>query len=141
MPESPKEFALFVTCLADLLRPSVGFAAIKLIKDAGCAVTVPNVRKKTGAAHVATPPEHVIRARSQSDQETQTNLFIEMAEGVATSIARIPSLADVACFLARHNLPHQVKPMTIPCCRGSTGRPKPLWKLHLAQRPMYSGEF
>jgi L-lactate dehydrogenase complex protein LldE len=33
--------ALFVTCLADLFRPSVGFAALKLLRDAGCEVLVP----------------------------------------------------------------------------------------------------
>ena len=27
---------LFVTCLIDLMRPSVGFAAVKLLEDAGC---------------------------------------------------------------------------------------------------------
>ncbi len=32
---------LFVTCLVDLFRPSVGFAAIKLIEEAGCTVDVP----------------------------------------------------------------------------------------------------
>ena len=33
--------ALFVTCLVDLFRPTVGFAAIKLLEDAGCTVEVP----------------------------------------------------------------------------------------------------
>lgn len=33
--------ALFVTCLVDLFRPSVGFAAVKLLEDAGCVVEVP----------------------------------------------------------------------------------------------------
>ena len=33
--------ALFVTCLVDLHRPTVGFAAIKLLEDAGCTVVVP----------------------------------------------------------------------------------------------------
>lgn len=33
--------ALFVTCLADLMRPSVGFAAVKLLEQAGCEVSVP----------------------------------------------------------------------------------------------------
>lgn len=33
--------ALFVTCLVDLIRPSVGFAAVKLLEDAGCQVFVP----------------------------------------------------------------------------------------------------
>ena len=32
---------LFVTCLVDLFRPSVGFAAVKLLEDAGCSVEVP----------------------------------------------------------------------------------------------------
>ena len=33
--------ALFVTCLVDLFRPTVGFAAVKLLEDAGCTVEVP----------------------------------------------------------------------------------------------------
>ncbi len=33
--------ALMVTCLVDLMRPSVGFAAVKLLEDAGCEVIVP----------------------------------------------------------------------------------------------------
>lgn len=33
--------ALFATCLVDTLRPSVGFAAVKLLEDAGCTVEVP----------------------------------------------------------------------------------------------------
>jgi len=32
---------LFVTCLADVMRPSVAFAAVKLLEDAGCSVEVP----------------------------------------------------------------------------------------------------
>lgn len=32
---------LFITCLADLMRPSIGFAAAKLLEDAGCEVIVP----------------------------------------------------------------------------------------------------
>ncbi len=32
---------LFVTCLVDLVRPNIGFAALKLLEDAGCTVIVP----------------------------------------------------------------------------------------------------
>jgi L-lactate dehydrogenase complex protein LldE len=39
-PASPR-VSLFVTCLADLFRPSVAFASIKLLEQAGCEVTVP----------------------------------------------------------------------------------------------------
>lgn len=38
--EKPR-VGLFVTCLVDLFRPTVGFAAVKLIEDAGCSVEVP----------------------------------------------------------------------------------------------------
>jgi L-lactate dehydrogenase complex protein LldE len=33
--------ALFVTCLVDLMRPRIGFAAIELLEAAGCEVLVP----------------------------------------------------------------------------------------------------
>src|SRR6266852_347348 len=36
-----RHVGLFVTCLVDLIRPSVGFAAAKLLADAGCSVEVP----------------------------------------------------------------------------------------------------
>ena len=38
--EAPR-VGLFVTCLVELMRPSVGFAAVKLLEDAGCQVEVP----------------------------------------------------------------------------------------------------
>jgi L-lactate dehydrogenase complex protein LldE len=55
---------LFVTCLVDLFRPTVGFATIKLIEDAGCEVFVPatqtccgqpsyNAGDRDGAARLA----------------------------------------------------------------------------------------
>ncbi len=34
-------FGLFVTCLVDLFRPTVGFASVKLLEEAGCVVEVP----------------------------------------------------------------------------------------------------
>ena len=40
-PSTPPRVALFVTCLADAIRPSVGFATLKLLQDAGCQVEVP----------------------------------------------------------------------------------------------------
>jgi L-lactate dehydrogenase complex protein LldE len=47
MPESPR-VALFVTCLVDMFRPSVGFATIKLLEDAGCTVEVPEAQTCCG---------------------------------------------------------------------------------------------
>ena len=41
MAPSKPRVALFVTCLVDLFRPTVGFAAVKLLEQAGCVVEVP----------------------------------------------------------------------------------------------------
>ena len=41
MADAKPNVALFVTCLVDLFRPSVGFAAVKLLEQAGCEVAVP----------------------------------------------------------------------------------------------------
>ena len=40
--------ALLVTCLVDLFRPSVGFAAVKLLEEAGCTVEVPRAQTCCG---------------------------------------------------------------------------------------------
>ena len=40
-PSTQPRVGLFVTCLVDLFRPSVGFAAVKLLRAAGCQVSVP----------------------------------------------------------------------------------------------------
>ncbi len=48
MTERPARVALFVTCLVDLMRPAVGFAAVKLLTDAGCEVAVPEAQTCCG---------------------------------------------------------------------------------------------
>ena len=47
MPE-PARVALLVTCLVDLFRPTVGFAAVKLLEQAGCTVEVPRAQTCCG---------------------------------------------------------------------------------------------
>ena len=47
MSDGPR-VAMFVTCLVDLFRPSVGFAAVKLMQDAGCSVEVPEAQTCCG---------------------------------------------------------------------------------------------
>jgi L-lactate dehydrogenase complex protein LldE len=47
MPE-PARVALLVTCLVDLFRPSVGFAAVALLERAGCTVEVPRAQTCCG---------------------------------------------------------------------------------------------
>jgi L-lactate dehydrogenase complex protein LldE len=48
MPETSPRVGLFVTCLVDLVRPSIGFAAVKLLEDAGCIVEVPDAQTCCG---------------------------------------------------------------------------------------------
>ena len=51
-PKSPPHIGphvgLFVTCLVDVFRPSVGFAAIKLIEAGGARVEVPRAQTCCG---------------------------------------------------------------------------------------------
>jgi L-lactate dehydrogenase complex protein LldE len=44
----PARVALLVTCLVDLFRPSIGFAAVKLLEQAGCTVAVPRAQTCCG---------------------------------------------------------------------------------------------
>ena len=48
MTQSSPSVGLFVTCLVDLFRPSVGFAAVELLEKAGCKVAVPQAQTCCG---------------------------------------------------------------------------------------------
>lgn len=51
MPDHPParpRVALFVTCLADTIRPRLGFAALQLLEQAGCDVEVPRAQTCCG---------------------------------------------------------------------------------------------
>lgn len=49
MPGKPSpRVGLFVTCLVDAIRPQIGFAAIRLLQEAGCVVEVPQAQTCCG---------------------------------------------------------------------------------------------
>jgi L-lactate dehydrogenase complex protein LldE len=48
MPSRKPRVALFVTCLVDLYRPTIGFAAIRLLEQSGCQVEVPRAQTCCG---------------------------------------------------------------------------------------------
>ena len=48
MSDTKPRVALFVTCLVDLYRPTVGFAAMRLLEEAGCQVEVPRAQTCCG---------------------------------------------------------------------------------------------
>ncbi len=58
--------ALFVTCLVDLFRPTVGFAAIKLLEAAGCAVEVPRLQTCCGQPAFNSGDSETARALARS---------------------------------------------------------------------------
>jgi L-lactate dehydrogenase complex protein LldE len=59
---------LFVTCLVDLMRPRIGFAAIRLLEAAGCEVVVP------GAQTCCGQPAYNSRARSPVSSLTNSKV-------------------------------------------------------------------
>ncbi len=60
----------FVTCLVDLMRPSIGFAAIKLIESAGAQVYVPPTQTCCGqpAYNSGDRPDAIALARKLVDE-------------------------------------------------------------------------
>lgn len=64
---------LFVTCLVDLFRPEVGFAAVKLMEDAGCQVEVPRAQTCCG--------QPAFNSGDQPDSRAMAEQVIEAFEG------------------------------------------------------------
>ncbi|MFZ0257908.1 MAG: (Fe-S)-binding protein [Gammaproteobacteria bacterium] len=48
MKVRPQRVGLLVTCLIDLFRPNAGFAAVRLLEQAGCEVVVPGAQTCCG---------------------------------------------------------------------------------------------
>ena len=79
--------ALFVTCLVDLFRPSVGFAAVKLLEDAGCTVEVP--RQQTCCGQPA------YNSGDRNDTKVIARQVIEAFEGYDYTVAPSGSCAGM----------------------------------------------
>ena len=60
---------LFVTCLVDMMRPRIGFAALELLEAAGCEVVVP-----TGQTCCGQP------AYNSGDRETARQLAVKLLD-------------------------------------------------------------
>ncbi|MDH3738295.1 MAG: (Fe-S)-binding protein [Alphaproteobacteria bacterium] len=79
--------ALFVTCLVDLFRPSVGFATIKLLEQAGCSVEVP--RRQTCCGQPA------YNSGDRADTKAIARQVIETFEGYDYTVAPSGSCAGM----------------------------------------------
>lgn len=91
--EKPR-VALFVTCLVDLHRPTVGFAAIKLLEDAGCQVEVPRTQTCCGQP-----------AYNSGDRATTREIAYQVLEAFSGyDYVVVPS--GSCGGMIKHHLPH-----------------------------------
>ncbi len=93
MPNPPR-VGLFVTCLVDLHRPSIGFAAIRLLEQAGCLVEVPRAQTCCGQPAYNTGD----RATARDIAERLLDAFGGFDHVVAPS--------GSCAGMIRHHLPH-----------------------------------
>lgn len=85
---------LFVTCLVDLHRPSVGFAAIRLLQRAGCQVEVPRAQTCCGQP-----------AYNAGDRQTARDLAVGIVEAFrGYDYVVVPS--GSCAGMLKHHLPH-----------------------------------
>ena len=85
------EVGLFVTCLVDLMRPSVGFAAVRLLEDAGCRVDVPESQTCCG--------QPAYNAGDRGDATAIARRVVDVFEGYDYVVA--PS-ASCAAMISSH---------------------------------------
>src|ERR1700735_2589496 len=94
MTETKPRVGLFVTCLVDLHRPSVGCAAIKLLERAGCQVEVPRAQTCCGQP-----------AYNSGDRRTARDLAVGIVEAFRGYDYVVAPSGSCAGML-RHHLPH-----------------------------------
>jgi L-lactate dehydrogenase complex protein LldE len=92
-PGRPR-IGLFVTCLVDLHRPSVGFAAISLLAAAGCDVEVPRAQTCCGQP-----------AYNAGDRATAREIGVGLLTAFAAYDYVVAPSGSCAGMLSRH-LPH-----------------------------------
>ncbi len=78
---------LFVTCLVDFFRPSVGFATVKLLESAGCTVEVPTAQTCCG--------QPAYNSGDQKDARTVALGVIDTFEGFDYVVAPSGSCAGM----------------------------------------------
>lgn len=97
--------ALFVTCLVDLFRPSVGFAAVKLLESAGCDVEVPLAQTCCGQPAFNSGDRADARAIAETVIAAfETYHYVVVPSGSCGGMIKMhyPELfADVPAFAAR----------------------------------------
>ncbi|OUD15284.1 (Fe-S)-binding protein [Thioflexithrix psekupsensis] len=122
--------ALFVTCLVDLCRPSVGFAALRLLEHAQCHVTIPTQQTCCGQPAFNNGDKHTAQALAKQHIALFESFdYVVIPSGSCAGMLRqhYPTLlADdpvwaerAAAFAARcyelTQFLHDVRPVKIDC--------------------------
>ena len=94
MPDTKPRVGLFVTCLVDFHRPSVGFAAIQLLENAGCRVEVPRAQTCCGQP-----------AYNSGDRATARDMAIGILEAFGGYDYVVAPSGSCAGML-KHHVPH-----------------------------------
>jgi L-lactate dehydrogenase complex protein LldE len=87
----PPRVALFVTCLVDLYRPTIGFSAIDLLERAGCVVEVPRAQTCCGQP-----------AYNSGDRATARDLARQVVEAFLPYDFTIVPSGSCAGMIAHH---------------------------------------
>jgi L-lactate dehydrogenase complex protein LldE len=93
MPAASPTVGLFVTCLVAFFRPAVGFAAVKLLEDAGCKVAVPRAQTCCG--------QPAYNSGDRADAAAVARTVIEAFSGFDYLVAPSGSCAA----MVRHHFP------------------------------------
>jgi L-lactate dehydrogenase complex protein LldE len=96
LQKSPR-VALFVTCLVDFHRPSVGIAALRLLREAGCHVEVPRAQTCCGQPAFNSGDRETARALGRQIIETFSGYdYVVIPSGSCGGMLRhhLPTLFD-----------------------------------------------
>jgi L-lactate dehydrogenase complex protein LldE len=89
MSGAPPHVGLFVTCLVDLFRPSVGFASVRLLERAGCQVSVPGEQTCCGQPALSQGARDEARAIARQVIETFSGFdYVVLPSGSCTATLR-----------------------------------------------------
>ena len=81
--------ALFITCLVDLFRPQVGFAAVKLLEQAGCDVDVPEQTCCGQPAYNGGDAKDAVALAKQAIAAFETYDFVVVPSGSCAGMIRV----------------------------------------------------
>ena len=105
LDQKPRQVGLFVTCLVDAIRPRVGFAAIKLLEEAGCVVDVPETQTCCGQPGYNSGDTRSAALLAQQFIVTfESYDYVVVPSGSCAGMIRchyIEALADDSSWLAR----------------------------------------